>query len=45
LVDIALTLGFSSQTSFTLAFGQATGVAPGQLAMPRLNSETLLAGE
>ena len=30
LVDIALSLGFSSQANFTRAFRQATGQAPGQ---------------
>lgn len=30
LVDIALSLGFSSQANFTRAFTQATGQAPGQ---------------
>jgi AraC-like DNA-binding protein len=30
LVDIALSLGFSSQANFTRAFRQATGLAPGQ---------------
>src|SRR5262249_20081476 len=30
LIDIALTLSFSSQANFTRAFKQATGLAPGQ---------------
>jgi len=45
LVDIALARGFSSQTSFTRAFSQATGVTPGQYrreVMARVDSQTLL---
>jgi AraC family transcriptional regulator len=37
LVDIALALGFSDQASFTRAFRQATGQAPGQYRL-RLGS-------
>jgi AraC family transcriptional regulator len=37
LVDIAVALGFSDQASFTRAFRQATGQAPGQYRL-RLGS-------
>jgi AraC family transcriptional regulator len=46
LIDIALSLGFSSQANFTRAFRQATGLAPGQFRQEHRSRQrdSLLAG-